>query len=101
MSGGVGEQVDGNRSRDRQRAAPLCGLHVGSVGTGGRRRAQEQVGEAGPEGVVAALELAQVGVGGGEGGVVEGVLDVLDGGPDLAQQPGVAVAEGVDGPRRR
>jgi hypothetical protein len=40
--------------------------------------AEQQLGELGAEGIASALELAQIGGGGSERGVVEGVLDVLD-----------------------
>jgi hypothetical protein len=91
--------------------APLPTRH--SVGSGPDRRAaapergsgdplaaladaEQQLRELGAEGIAGALQLAQIGGGGGERGVVEGVLDVFDRRPHLAEQPGVAVAQGVD-----
>ena len=63
--------------------------------------AEQQLGQLGAEGIAGALQLAQIGGGGGERGVVEGVLDVLDRRPHLAEQPGVAVAQRVDRAPRR
>ena len=83
---------------DRRAAAPEGGSGDPLAALGD---AEQQLGQLGAEGIAGALQLAQIGGGGGERGVVEGVLDVLDRRPHLAEQPGVAVAQRVDRAPRR